>query len=219
MPFNNLNYQNIKSVLMILISLLMCTNGYASSIYFNIHHNDIRVKSWKDIRDKNIIKQDLDFSCGSASIATLLNGYYNQKITEEDVLKIIDKGDFMASFDDMQRALNQLGFEAKGYAVSLETLQKLKIPVIAYIKHRKNDHFTVVSGINDRFVRISDPSLGQRTLSIHQFKEMWETRADDHLKGKVLVILPKEQSTNLKFFTKDVKHPTIQAIKFLASQH
>ena len=133
----------------------------------------------------------------------ILNGYYNQKVTEEEVLKIMDKGDLMASFDDMQKALNKLGFQAKGYAVSLDTLEKLKIPVIAYIKHRKNDHFTVISGINNNFVRISDPSLGQRTLSTYQFKEMWETRADDHLKGKILVILPKDQSSNSTFFSKD----------------
>ncbi|WP_424900905.1 cysteine peptidase family C39 domain-containing protein [Acinetobacter junii] len=56
-----------------------------------------------------MVKQDLDFSCGVASIATLLNGYYNQKVTEEEVLKIMDKGDLMASFDDMQKALNKLG--------------------------------------------------------------------------------------------------------------
>lgn len=69
----------------------------------------------------------------------------------------------MASFDDMQRALNQLGFQAKGYAVSLETL---KTPVIAYIKHRKYNHFTVIFGINNNFVRISDPSFGKRVLTI-----------------------------------------------------
>ena len=63
------------------------------------------------------MKQDLDFSCGAASIATLLNGYYNQRTTEQQVLKIMDKGDLMASFDDMQKALNTLGFEAKGYAI------------------------------------------------------------------------------------------------------
>lgn len=190
-----------------------------SSIYLNSHHNKIKVQSWKEIRDKNIVKQDLDYSCGSASIATILNGYYNQKVTEEEVLKIIDKGDLMASFDDMQRALDQLGFQAKGYAVSLETLKQLKIPVIAYIRHRKNDHFTVISGINENFVRISDPSLGKITLSTHQFKEMWETRADDNLKGKILVVLPKDQTSNSAFFTKDVKQPTIQAIKLLSSQH
>lgn len=30
------------------------------------------VKSWKTLRDDNIVKQNLDFSCGAASLATLL---------------------------------------------------------------------------------------------------------------------------------------------------
>jgi uncharacterized protein len=76
-------------------------------IYFNSYRNEIKARSWKEFRDQNIVKQDLDYSCGSASIATLLNNYYNQNVTEEQVLKIIDKGDLMAFFDDMQRALNQ----------------------------------------------------------------------------------------------------------------
>ena len=201
-----------------IILILITQFTHANSIYFNHYHNEIKVKSWKEIRDHNVVKQDLDFSCGAASIATLLNGYYNQKVTEEEVLKIMDKGDLMASFDDMQKALNKLGFQAKGYAVSLDTLEKLKIPVIAYIKHRKNDHFTVISGINNNFVRISDPSLGQRTLSTYQFKEMWETRDDDRLKGKILVILPSNQSSNSTFFSKDIRLATTQAIKLLASQ-
>lgn len=191
---------------------------YGNSIYFNEFNKEIKVESWKNLRDKNIVKQDLDFSCGAASIATLLNGYYNQTITEQEVLKIMDKGDLMASFEDMQKALDKLGFQAKGYAVSLETLQTLKIPVIAYIKHRKNDHFTVISGINHDFVRISDPSLGKRIINKYQFQEMWETRSDDHLKGKILVILPKDQTPNPNFFVKDIKQPTAQAIKFLANQ-
>lgn len=208
---------NIK-LLLILILIIFSKNLSAYPIYLNEYYNEVKVNSWKDIRDKNIVKQNLDFSCGAASIATLLNGYYNQKVTEEEVLKIMDKGDMMASFDDMQKALDKLGFRAKGYAVSLETLEKLKIPVIAYIKHRKNDHFTVISGINNNFVRISDPSLGKRVLSTYQFQEMWETRADNHLKGKILVILPKDQSSNSSFFSKDIRLATTQAIKLLASQ-
>ncbi|ENS7173602.1 peptidase C39, partial [Neisseria gonorrhoeae] len=36
------------------------------------------MQSWKARRDFNIVKQDLDFSCGAASVATLLNNFYGQ---------------------------------------------------------------------------------------------------------------------------------------------
>lgn len=204
----------------LILNFIFCsTSILASPIYFNNNHPEIRITSWKEIRDQNIVKQNLDYSCGSASIATILNGYYNKKVTEQEILKIIDKGDLMASFDDLRKALNTLGFQAKGYNVSLETLQKLKIPVIAYIKYRKNDHFTVISGINTNFVRISDPSLGKRILSRHQFKEMWENQDNDNLKGKILVIIPNNQFFNSEFFNLEVKLATTQAIKYLAAQH
>lgn len=205
--------------ILIFINLIFLQKIHASSIYLNPYHNEIQTKSWKSIRDQNIIKQDLDFSCGAASIATLLNGYFKKNITEQQVLKIIDKGDLMASFDDMQRALKVLGFESKGYAVSFETLKTLKLPVIVYVRHRKSDHFSVISGINDNFIQLSDPSLGKVTLSKYQFLEMWNTRKDTIHTGKILVVIPKnEQQIQDSFFTKKLRQPTGQAIQFLSTQ-
>ena len=91
----------MKYLFPLVLLLSSLSFAQATPVYFNTYHNNIQVKSWKAIRDQNITKQDLDFSCGAASIATLLNGYFQQNITEEQVLKIMDKGDLMASFDDM----------------------------------------------------------------------------------------------------------------------
>lgn len=208
-----------KIILLISTSSISMLNYAKTNIELNQYHNHIKVKSWKSIRDTNIVKQDLDYSCGSASIATILNGYFQKNVTEKEILDIINKGDSMASFEDMQRAFNNLGFENKGYAVSIDTLKKLKIPVIIYIKHRNNDHFTVISGINDNFIRISDSSFGQRILSIQQFKDIWETRKDDKFRGKILVVFPNNHSINQKFFSKKIKQPTIQIIKFMISRN
>ncbi|KAF1013658.1 MAG: hypothetical protein GAK29_04702 [Acinetobacter bereziniae] len=209
----------MKNKLLFLLAFVFLTNIQASPIYLNQYHSEIKITSWKELRDKNIVKQNLDYSCGSAAIATILNSYYQKNITEEQVLRVIDKGDFMASFDDMQRALKHFGFESKGYAVSLDTLQTLKVPVIAYIKHRNSDHFTVISGINKNFVRIADSSLGQRILTTTQFKKMLETSPNNELKGKILVVFPAGKNTNTDFFTNKVKQPTTLAVRVLASQH
>ncbi len=202
-----------------LLLLPMLSFAENSSIYLNNHHNDIQVKSWKTIRDQNIVKQDLDYSCGAASIATLLNGYFQQNVTEEQILKIMDKGDLRASFEDMQKALSVLGFSSKGYAVSFDTLKTLKLPIIVYVKHRKTDHFSVISGINEQFVQLADPSLGKITLTKYQFLEMWNTREDQVYTGKILAILPKSnQKTDATFFSKDIQQPSLQSLRFLATQ-
>ncbi|SUA24202.1 peptidase [Neisseria gonorrhoeae] len=67
--------------------------------------------------------------------------FYGQTLTEEEVLKKLGKEQMRASFEDMRRIMPDLGFEAKGYALSFEQLAQLKIPVIVYLKYRKDDHF------------------------------------------------------------------------------
>ena len=139
---------------------------------------EIPVKSWKALRDAQVVKQDLDFSCGAAALATLLNHFYGQTLTEEALLKAMDKGEGRASFEDMAKVLPQFGFRAQGFAASWEQLTRLKMPVVVYVKHRKNDHFSVLRGINKDTVLLADPSMGNRTYSRQQFLAMWQTRHD-----------------------------------------
>lgn len=188
----------------------------AQSIDFNYHQKDISIQSWKNLRDDSIVKQDLDYSCGAASISTLLNNFFYQKTTEEQIIKLMDKGDLKASFLDMQKALNTLGFQSQGLAVSYDTLKTLKIPVIVYIKHRKTDHFSVIRGINEEFVWLADPSLGNRILTKYQFMDMWQTRDDKVLSGKILVIMPQAHlKYNPHYFTHYIQQPNKLGLKML----
>ena len=43
----------------------------------------ITLKSWISIKNKNLVRQQHDYSCGSASLSTILTYYYNQNISEE----------------------------------------------------------------------------------------------------------------------------------------
>lgn len=202
-----------------LASILVFYSAFTHSLEFayvsNIHvRGSISITSWKSLRDEGIVKQDLDYSCGAASLATIINGYYGQAVTEEEILKLMNKEDMRASFEDMAAALSELGFRGVGYAASFEQLKKLKIPVIVYTKHRKNDHFSVLRGVDNNTVLLADPSLGNRTYSKFQFLEMWETRGESSLKGKILAILPKDKNidTQNDFFTNKPFRQTSQAV-------
>lgn len=177
-------------------------------------YGKIKVQSWKERRDFNIVKQDLDFSCGAASVATLLNNFYGQKLTEEEVLEKLDKEQMRASFEDMRRIMPDLGFEAKGYALSFEQLAQLKIPVIVYLKYRKDDHFSVLRGVDGNTVLLADPSLGHVSMSRAQFLEAWQTR-EGNLAGKILAVIPKKAETisNKLFFTHHPKRQTEFAVE------
>jgi uncharacterized protein len=151
------------------------------------------ILNWKQMRDTQVVKQDLDFSCGAASLATLLYYYFGQDLSEATLIQAMDKGDGMASFDDMARAMPKFGFQAHGLASSWDQLTKLNVPVIVHIKQHKRDHFVVLRGISQYAVWLADPSRGNRTLSRSRFLDLWRTRSESNvggLDGRLLVIQP-----------------------------
>lgn len=178
--------------------LSLTLSGYSLANDFFIGNTvfNIPVKNWKSMRDNRIVKQSHDDSCGASSVATILTEYYRLPTKEKKVLTLLEnvatrKG--YTSFDDIRRILPDLGFRGVGLATSWEQLADLKIPVIVYVKHRKQDHFTVVNGISKKRIRLSDPSLGNQTLTRGQFKKIWETRDEKGLEGKMLAILPLDK--------------------------
>lgn len=43
------------------------------------------IEKWKDLRDHPVEKQDQDFSCGAAAVATILHYFYGQEVYEKDI--------------------------------------------------------------------------------------------------------------------------------------
>ncbi|MDO9394033.1 MAG: C39 family peptidase [Methylotenera sp.] len=152
-------------------------------------NGEVATKSWKAMRDADVVKQNFDYSCGAASLATLLNEFYGLSLTEVQILTYMNKQDLMANFDDMARVVSRYGFKAGGVALSYEQLAKLTVPVVVYLRHRNQDHFSVLRGISETHVQLADPSWGNRIYSKAQFLAMWETREDEKLKGKILLVL------------------------------
>jgi len=181
----------------------------------------VSVRSWKTLRDEGIVKQDLDYSCGAASLATLLNAFYGQNVTEKQLLDAMDIGDGRASFADMARALPQFGFRAQGFAASWEQLTQLRMPVVVYVEHRRVEHFSVLRGISGNTVWLADPSLGNRTYSREQFLAMWQTRrnpASAELAGKFLAVLPATAEVRAQgdYFTQTPRRQSANAVAALA---
>ncbi len=211
--------------------LIFCTPAYCmEAVYVETPtmRGRVPVKPWKALRDTDVCKQDLDYSCGAASLVTLINAFYAQSLTEAEVLEVMDKGDVYISFRDMKEALPAFGFRAVGYAASYEQLTRLKIPVVVYIKHRKEDHFSVLRGIDEKTVWLADPSLGNRTYSREQFLAMWETRENKapnpDLKGRILAVLPDAPEAaaatdSSSFFTKSPARQTARALQHITIRH
>jgi hypothetical protein len=78
--------------------------------------------------------------------------------------------------------------------LSFDDLKQLQVPAFAYVKYRGDDHFTVIRGIRrDGVVHVADPSWGNRQLTAHQFRRMWEAPdTDGTMRGRILLILPQD---------------------------
>lgn len=127
-----------------------------------------------------VIKQYHDFSCGSAAVATLLTYHYENSVDEEEVFSYMwERGDKKKieslgfSMLDMKKYMEQLGFRADGFRISIDKFKKYNVPGIALINTQGYQHFVVVKGINDDVVLLGDPALGKRTMSVDQFKKEW----------------------------------------------
>lgn len=172
------------------------------------------VSSWQSLRDNQIVKQKHDYSCGAASLATILSEFYFDSRTEKEILDLIYDGKSAgASFHDMSIGLKQIGYKGIGYASTFEQLSNLKIPVIVYVKHRKTDHFSVLRGVDEESVWLSDPAIGHVTYSKEQFMRIWATR-DGRLAGKFFVVVPEDETKpqNKDYFKKMVSRQSAQAV-------
>ncbi|TLE01453.1 peptidase C39 [Helicobacter muridarum] len=169
------------------------------------------IVSWIQIRDKNLIRQEYDYSCGSASLATILAYYYHIETSEKEILDAIflSKGitsdmkeeiekneelrkEIVFSFFDIDEFVKTKGMRAIGLALDMQSLFMLKTPVIIYVKIRDNEHFTVYKGSDKHFVYLADPSFGNIRVSLAKFKEMFYQRKDLNYPGKVLAIVPND---------------------------
>jgi predicted double-glycine peptidase len=143
-------------------------------------HYAVPVKSLREARFASMIRQQYDFSCGSAALSTLLTYHYRFPVSEEVVFeamyalgdqdKIKQEG---FSLLDMKRYLDAHGYAADGYEASLDKLATAGIPAIVLINDHGYNHFVVVKGLKDRRVLLGDPSGGTRAVTREAFEAMW----------------------------------------------
>jgi uncharacterized protein len=153
--------------------------------------------SLKDMRDANVIKQQFDYSCGAAALATILRYGFADNVTERDVLSqlfsSLPEDELQTTLSQgfsllhLQRVAQARGYQAEGFRLAPQSLAQLSGPVIVFIQPRGYKHFAVLRGIKDDRVYLADPSLGNIRMPLYQFLESWR---DESGTGVIFVVEP-----------------------------
>jgi predicted double-glycine peptidase len=143
----------------------------------------VPLTSMKEARFRSTVRQQYDFSCGSAALATLLSHHYGFPVTEQEIFRdMFVRGDQPRirregfSLLDMKRYLATRGFTADGFEQSLDKLAQAGLPAIVLVADNGYRHFVVVKGVQGERVLLGDPSGGTRAMSRQAFEAIWQNR-------------------------------------------
>lgn len=140
----------------------------------------IKVTSLKEARFKATMRQQYDFSCGSAAVATLLTYHYNYPVTEkkvfEEMFALGDQSKIRRegfSLLDIKAYLNAHQFQSDGFELPLTKLLESGLPALVLIAENGYHHFVIIKGMRDGRILMGDPSNGTRSVSLASFESSW----------------------------------------------
>jgi predicted double-glycine peptidase len=168
----------------------------SSMVVDNVKPSLVERHTLKELRNRSVVKQQLDYSCGAAALGTLMIYYFGEKTSEKEILNLLNirlkkltkkeisrKKRVGFSLLDLKYVAKRKGYEAAGFPLTLEQLKKLAAPVIVYILPQGYHHFAVLRGIAGGRVFLADPDRGNLSMSVDRFSKEY---------GGIAFVLGKE---------------------------
>ncbi|MCA9230734.1 MAG: hypothetical protein KDA57_08780 [Planctomycetales bacterium] len=168
-----------------LVAWACVQNAFAAPPVRDGSHRAARyVCSWKALKERNVVMQKRDYSCGAAALATLIHYYYGDPVTEDMILRVLDKLltieevkdriENGLAMSDLRRAAVHAGYQSVAVRLTLEKLFESKVPLVLGITEGEYKHFVVYRGTDFRYVYLADPIRGNTRLLINDFAEQWQ---------------------------------------------
>jgi len=195
--------------------------------FTRMHREQIKIKPAIEDQFRGIVRQAYDYSCGSAALTTLLNGYVNvgTTLTEQQDMngllkfgeteKIVERRSF--SLLDMKRFVAAVGLESGGYKGEFSDLVKQGQPAIVPISYAGFKHFVVFKGYKNGRVYVADPALGNISFDETRFKEVWENNT-----LFLINVAPEQRKNLLAIQDADLRHvddATVNRFAFVNAQY
>lgn len=146
---------------------------------------DVDIKqSYQGLKYASTVRQQLDFTCGGAALATMLTHYWGRPTGEQEILEIFQarhpdpkvwkaKINDGFTFDDIVFAAEVLGYEATGAKVAIDELAAMNGPVIIHLDKGKFQHFVVLTKAHAGVFYMSDPIVGRVALQRYEFEKQY----------------------------------------------
>jgi predicted double-glycine peptidase len=144
-------------------------------------------KNSRQLRTENLVLQQRDFSCGAAALATITTYYWNDPVSESQILAAIiqtltreeleERIENGLSLTDLKRLSERAGYTTLLGKLPLEKLKESKVPLLVGITVNDFNHFVVVRGADDHFVYLADPAIGRTRTPIEVFAKQWQQNA------------------------------------------
>lgn len=173
------------------------------------HRESVQIQPAVVDQFRGIVRQAYDYSCGSAALTTLLNGYGGLHLNEQQTMsgllqygeyqRIIERRSF--SLLDMKRFVTALGLNSGGYRGEFSDLITLKQPAIIPITYAGFKHFVVYKAYKDGRVYVADPAIGNISFDAIRFQEIWDNNT------LFIVDIPQQYQKNfLALKDADMRH-------------
>jgi len=141
-------------------------------------------RDWLSLRNQHVVMQQFDYSCAAASLATLLQYYFEDEVSELNLVQ--DATDLFSdrslaviesqglSFLELEQLATARGYQAASVELAPEALSRLSGPVIVYLHTPQFRHFVVLRKASSSRVLLADPSLGNINMSMDAFLKIWQ---------------------------------------------
>lgn len=193
--------QSIRVTVMSVILAAISTSSYSAEPIVRDAARTFQqpVTSWKALRERHVVMQRYDFSCGAAAIATVAKYYWRDEASEEQFLKAIlkelsaeevkDRVKNGLSMTDLKDVAVSEGYLAALGKLDLHELYESKVPLIVRINRRGHEHFVVLRGFAEDRVFLADPLRGNIRVPVDRFVCEWNEGSTSQ--GVVLAIVKK----------------------------
>jgi ATP-binding cassette subfamily B protein len=125
---------------------------------------------WRKISKRYpFFEQQSASDCGAACLV-MISRYWGKNFSINRLRELANVNRAGASMRSLTAAAESIGFATRPVKASLDKLAQQPLPAIA---HWEGKHYIVVYEITKKQVIVADPAIGQRNLTIKEFKTGW----------------------------------------------